>query len=205
MKVVGVNGSFNLEGNTFLTIRTLFEEIEKEGIDTELLQVGDGRVAGCTACRCCHTTGECVIHDDAFIELSEKMYAADGVFLAAPVYFGTLPGQMASFLNRFFFQCNKNGKMRHKVGACAAILRRTGGYTTIDDLNRYLFSGEMISVGHCIIHGDKIGEVLQDTEGLSIIRRVARNMAWVMKMKEMTKTMIPPPPYENRQHMNFIR
>ena len=205
MKVVGVNGSFNLEGNTFLTIKAFFEEIEKEGVETELLQVGDGRIAGCTACRKCAGTGECVIHDDEFKQLSEKMLSADGIFLAAPVYFGSLPGQMVSFLNRFFFQCIQTGRMRLKVGACAAILRRTGGYTTIDDLNRYIFSGDMIYVGHSIIHGNIIGEVLQDTEGLGAVRRIARNMAWVLKMKEATKTQITLPAYEKRKPLNFIR
>jgi len=95
--------------------------------------------------------------------------------------------------------------MRHKVGASAAILRRTGGYTTIDDLNRFFFSGEMIPVGHCIIHGNFTGEVLEDKEGLSGIRKIARNMAWVLKMKDATKDQITPPPYEKRQMMNFIR
>ena len=205
MKVVGLNGSFNLEGNTFLTIKAFFEEIEKEGIETELLQVGGGRISGCTACRKCAGTGECALPDDGFKELSGKMLDADGVFLAAPVYFGSLPGQMVSFLDRFYFQCIQTGRMRHKVGACAAILRRSGGYTTIDDLNRYIFSGDMISVGHCIIHGNIKGEVLQDEEGLGAVRRVARNMAWVLKMKEATKTQIAPPQREKRQFMNFIR
>ena len=95
--------------------------------------------------------------------------------------------------------------MCHKVGACAAILRRTGGYTTIDDLNRYIFSGDMIAVGHCIIHGNLKGEVLKDEEGLGAVRRVARNMAWILKMKEATKTQISPPLREKRIFMNFIR
>jgi len=95
--------------------------------------------------------------------------------------------------------------MRHKVGASAAILRRTGGYTTIDDLNRFFFSSEMIAVGHIIIHGNLPGEVLNDVEGLSGIRRVARNMAWILKMKAATKDEITPPAYEKRQFMNFIR
>ena len=205
MKVVGLNGSYNREGNTYLTITAFFEELQKEGIETELLQVGDGSIAGCTACRGCHTAGECVVHDETFVELSDKIINADGVLLAAPVYFGTLPGQMKAVLDRFFFQSLKTGRMRHKVGATAAILRRTGGYTTIDDLNRFVFAGEMISVGQCIIHGDKPGEILQDTEGLAILRRNARNMAWVLKMKELTKSELPPPPYEKRPMMNFIR
>ena len=206
MKIIGVNGSPREDGNTFLTIKAFFGVLEEEGgIETEIIHGGSGSVQGCISCRGCAGRGECAIPDERYKEMSDKLLSADGVFLAAPVYFGSMPGQMKSFLDRFFFPCIQTGKMRHKVGASAAILRRTGGYTTIDDLNRYFFSGEMIPVGHCIIHGTMTGEVMQDSEGLSGIRRIARNMAWVIKMKEATKTTIEPPSYERRQHMNFIR
>ena len=205
MKVIGVNGSPRADGNTFLTITEFFDELQKEGIETELLHVGDGKVPGCICCRGCAGTGECVIPDENLKEMSEKIIGADGVFLAAPVYFGTMPGQMKAFMDRFMFQCIQTGRMRHKVGATAAILRRTGGYTTIDDLNRFFFAGEMIVVGQTIIHGNLTGEVLQDTEGLAGIRRTARNMAWVLKMKDATKADITPPTSEKRQMMNFIR
>ena len=205
MKVIGINGSPNAEGNTFLTIKTFFEELQKEGIETEIVHAGDGKIAGCICCRGCAGKGECVIPDELLKERSEKIIGADGIFLAAPVYFGTMPGQMKAFLDRMFFPCIQTGKMRHKVGASAAILRRTGGYTTIDDLNRLIFSGDMIAVGHSIIHGNLPGEILQDVEGLSNVRRIAKNMAWVLKMKEATKADIAPPPYEKRERMNFIR
>ena len=205
MKVIGVNGSPNPQGNTYLTIKAFFEELEKEGVETELIHAGDGQIPGCICCRGCAGTGECAIPDERLREMSDKLIAADGIYLAAPVYFGTMPGQLKSFLDRFFFPCIQAGKMRHKVGASAAILRRTGGYTTIDDLNRFFFSGEMIAIGQTIIHGNLPGEILQDAEGLAGVRRVARNMAWVLKMKEATKAAITPPPYEKRTFMNFIR
>ena len=206
MKVIGVNGSPRADGNTFLTINAFFNELREAGVaETEVLHVGDGHIPGCISCRGCEGTGVCAVDDEEFKVFSDKLLDADGVFLAAPVYFGTMPGQMKGFLDRFFFQCLQTGRCRHKVGASSAILRRTGGYTTIDDLNRYLFAGEMVVAGHCIIHGNKTGEVLQDKEGLGGIRRLARNMAWVLKMKEATKDQIQPPPFEKRQHMNFIR
>ena len=205
MKVIGVNGSPNPEGNTWLTIKAFFDEVEKEGIETELVQVGDGSIPGCISCRGCAEKGECIVPGERFEELSGKLLQADGVFIAAPVYFGTMPGQTKAALDRLFFQWNQAGRMRHKVGASAAILRRTGGYTTIDDLNRFFFSAEMIFVGHCIIHGNLPGEVLQDSEGQFGIRRIARNMAWILKMKEATKDDIIPPAREKRQMMNFIR
>jgi multimeric flavodoxin WrbA len=205
MKIIGVNGSPNPQGNTYMVIQTLFDELHKEGVETELVQVGDGSIAGCRACRACAETGECAFRDEQFTEISNKLQSADGLFLAAPVYFGTMPGQTKAFLDRFFFQCSRAGKMRHKVGASAAILRRTGGYTTIDDLNRFLFSAEMITVGHCIIHGNLPGEIQQDAEGLSILKRTAKNMAWILKMKEATKDDISPPAFEKRPFINFIR
>lgn len=137
MKVIGVNGSPRPDGNTYMTIKAFFDELQNEGIDTELINAGDGQIQGCICCRGCAETGECVIPDARLREFSDKLLAADGVFLAAPVYFGTMPGQIKAFLDRFFFPCIQTGKMRHKVGASAAILRRTGGYTTIDDLNRF--------------------------------------------------------------------
>ena len=205
MKIIGVNGSPNAAGNTFLAIKAFFDEIQNEEFETELLHIGDGKIPGCIGCRGCAETGECVITDDKFKELSGKLLHSDGILLAAPVYFGTIPGQMKAFLDRFFFQSAQSSGMRLKIGASAAILRRTGGYTTIDDLNRFFFARDMISVGQTIIHGNLPGEILQDFEGLAGIRRLARNMAWVLKMKESTKSVIDPPPYEKRVFMNFIR
>jgi len=205
MRIIGVNGSPNAEGNTFLTIKAFLNEIRKEGFETDILHAGDGRVPGCIGCRKCAEKGECAVPDALFSEMSEKLLAADGVFLAAPVYFGSMPGQMMSFLDRFFFVSLKRSLMRLKVGASAAILRRTGGYTTIDDLNRYILAGDMVMVGQCIIHGEMPGEVLQDIEGLAAIRRLARNMAWVLKMKNATAGSIDLPLYEKRPMMNFIR
>ena len=205
MKIIGLNGSPKTDGNTYLTIQAFFEEVSKEGFETEILHVGDGQIPGCVACRGCVSTGECAVPNELFKQYSDKILEADGLFLAAPVYFGTLPGQMKSFLDRFFFQCLQTGRMRQKVGAAAAILRRSGGFTTIDDLNRFFLAGNMVTVGHSIIHGTAPGEVLQDWEGLAAIRRIARNMAWILKMKDVTKDTVELPLQEQRQFMNFIR
>ena len=206
MKVIGINGSPNAKGNTYLTIGAFFDELRKEGgFETEIIEAGDGKITGCVGCRGCQGTGACAVPDENLRALTDKLTGADGVFLAAPVYFGTMPGQTKAFLDRFFFQCVETGRMRLRVGASAAILRRTGGYTTIDDLNRFFFSADMLVVGHGIIHGNLPGEILRDAEGLAGIRRIARNMAWVLKMRDATKSDITPPPYKKRQFMNFIR
>ena len=205
MKVIGLNGSPRPDGNTFLTINAFFDELHKDGIETEVMHIGDGKIDGCICCRKCAGVGVCAIPDERLTQMTEKLVAADGLLFAAPVYFGTFPGQMKAFLDRCMFSSIQTGKMRHKVAASAAILRRTGGYTTIDDLNRFIFAGEMISVGQTIIHGNLTGEVLQDEEGLFFIRRMARNMGWVLKMREATKGEITPPALEKRVMMNFIR
>ena len=205
MNVIALNGSPNIGGNTYLSIVAFSEEMHVQGFDTEVLHIGDGQIPGCVACRGCAKTGQCVVPDEGFAKLSEKLLDADGVFLAAPVYFGTIPGQAKSFLDRFFFQFLKAGKMRHKVGASAAILRRSGGSAAIDDLSRFFVASDMILAGQCIIHGAMPGEILQDVEGLAHIRRLARNMAWVLKMQDATRADIAPPPFVERQFMNFIR
>jgi len=98
--------------------------------------------------------------------------------------------------------------MYHKVGASMAVLRRVGGSSTLDDLNRYFFSSGMIIVtatGSNLIHGTNPGEILQDTEGMDAVLKLAKNMTWIMKMKEATKDLLPPPPFTKKPMMNFIR
>ncbi|MCL1828744.1 MAG: flavodoxin family protein [Oscillospiraceae bacterium] len=208
MKIAAVNGSPHPEGNTAITIKSFFETLEKDGFETEMLQVGSGAVKGCVACGGCAETGKCKVPDKQFEEWAEKLFAADGVFLAAPVYFGTMPGTMKAFLDRFFFQSIQAGRMRQKVGACAAVLRRSGGCTTLDDLSRYFISSEMIVVNaSCpgLVHGRMPGEVLRDAEGMDAVKKLALNMAWVLKMKEATEKQIPPPAYTPKVYMSFIR
>ena len=208
MKVVAVNGSPRAEGNTYLTIKAFAEELKKYDIETQVLPVGSSDIDGCSHCGCCMNAGQCQKPDEQFKAWSETLFHADGVFLAAPVYFGSMPGPMKSFLDRFFFQCLRSGIMYHKVGASMAVLRRAGGSSTLDDLNRYFFSSGMIIVtatGSNLIHGANPGEVLQDTEGMDAVLKLARNMTWIMKMKEATKDLLPPPSFTKKPMMNFIR
>jgi len=208
MKVIAINGSPRAEGNTYLTIKAFAEELGKEGIETHILQAGSADIGGCSHCGCCMNAGQCQKPDEQFKTWSEILFHADGVFLAAPAYFGSIPGPMKSFLDRFFFQCLRSGIMYHKIGASMAVLRRAGGFTTVDDLNRYFLVSGMVIVTATsanLIHGANPGEVLQDTEGMDAVLKLARNMAWIMKMKEATKDRLPPPPFVKKPMMNFIR
>ena len=207
MKVIAINGSPRLEGNTALAIGVFRSEMEKEGLETEMLQVG-GDIAGCRSCGGCAENSRCRIPDEQFQSWSDKIFHADGLLLAAPVYFGSIPGPMKSFLDRLFFQCLTAGTMYHKVGASLTVLRRSGAYTTLDDLHRYFFSSGMIIVsatGVNSIHGRKPGEVLHDAEGMDMIVKLAANMAWILKMADDTKDRIQPPPFTKKPFTNFIR
>jgi len=208
MNVIALNGSPHHRSNTYLAIRTVLGEVEAEGIETQILQVGSHPVTGCIACSKCFKEGHCVVPDEQFEEWAQILYQADGVLLAAPAYYGSIPGVMKTFLDRFFYQARSRARMRHKVGASIAVLRRSGGLTTLDDLTRYFYGSEMLfTPTPCpdIIHGSVPDEVLRDAEGMDALQKMGRNMAWLLKMKEATKDAVPPPPYKERVFMNFIR
>ena len=130
MKVIGFNGSARKNGNTACSLNTVFAELEKEGIETELIQVGKEKVRGCLACFSCakKQNEKCIIDDDPVNEWIQKMKEADGILLGSPVYFSGIAGTMKSFLDRAFFVSSVNGGMfRHKVGAPVVAVRRSGG------------------------------------------------------------------------------
>lgn len=206
MKVVAVNGSPKKAGNTAIALTAALEELKLNGIDTELLHIGSAKISGCVACGACAKTGECVFGDAQFKEWSNKLYEADGIILGSPVYYASISGTMKCFLDRLFYQ--SRGKFRHKVGAAVAVARRSGEITTFDELNKYFLISEMLvapSYYWNSVHGTAPGDVLQDEEGICTIKNMAKNMAWILKMKEATKdTIVPPAPYDRIQ-TNFIR
>jgi multimeric flavodoxin WrbA len=208
MKVIALNGSPHSHGNTYLAIRAVLDEIESQGIETEILHIGGHAVKGCVGCSKCFREGHCIVPDEQFEAWAQKLYDADGVLLAAPAYYGGMPGVMKTFLDRFFYQVRKNVPMRYKVGASIAVLRRSGGITTLDSLNRYFYGSEMlVAPTPCpeIIHGCVPDEVLQDAEGVDTMKKLGRNIAWILKMKEAAQETVSPPPYQERIYMNFIR
>jgi multimeric flavodoxin WrbA len=206
MKVIAVNGSPKTAGNTYTAINAALEELEVNEIQTELLHIADSKITGCIDCGHCSETGECVFGDNQFKEWSDKLYKADGIIFASPVYYASMTGTMKSFLDCLFRQ--SQGRFRHKVGAAISISRRSGEITTFDQLNKYFLISEMIvapSYYWNSAHGGLPGEVLEDKEGIATIKNMARNMSWILKMKEATKNnVIPPLPYE-RTFTNFIR
>lgn len=209
MKVVLINGSPKAEGNTYLACKTAAEALQGEGIDTEIIQIGHRAIAGCMACNGCRKGEGCVHGDAEFLAWAEALYAADGVIFATPVYFAGLNGSVKAFLDRVFF--SGRNRWRHKVGAGIAVVRRLGGMTAFQQLNAYFLISEMLIAPTFywnVAYGAAPGEVLQDGEGISLIQNLARNMAWMLKMKEQTKDSLPPPapvPMQERVRTNFIR
>lgn len=211
MKVVAFNGSPKKEGNTYHAIKIVFDELEKEGIETEMVHVGNKIIKGCAACGYCskNKNEECVTKNDEVNEWIQKMKKADAIILGSPVHYSAIGGTMKSFLDRAFFVSGVNGNMlRHKVGVSVVAVRRSGGIPTFDQLNNYINYSEMIiptSNYWNVIHGASPGEALQDEEGVQIMRVLGKNMAWVMKLIENGKESVKKPEMERKLFTNFIR
>lgn len=211
MKVVAFNGSPNKEGNTWHAIRIVAGELEKEGIETEIVHVGNKAVRGCTACGQCmkNKNEQCVLPGDEVNEWIRKMKCADGIILGSPVHYSAIGGTMKSFLDRAFYVAGFNKAMfRHKVGASVVAVRRSGGLPTFEQLNNYLCYSEMLiptSNYWNVIHGTMPGEALRDEEGVQIMRVLGKNMAWLMKLVENGKGTVVPPEREKKSFTNFIR
>ena len=209
MKVVAFNGSPRKEGNTYHAIKMVAEELEKEGIEVEIVQVGDKAIRGCMGCNGCmkNRDEKCVIAGDEVNAWIQKMKAADGIIIGSPVHYAAIGGAMKSFLDRAFYVANL-GFLRHKVGAAVVAVRRSGGVTTFNQLNNYLNYTEMLIPGTNywnVIHGFAPGEAKQDAEGCQIMRVLGQNMAWLLKLVEHGKGAVAEPAGERKILTNFVR
>ncbi len=184
-KVIGINGSSRKEGNTAIIIGKVFEELNKEGIETELIQLADYEIQPCRGCFACKNRCNCVFTKDGFAEIFNRMVEADGIILGSPVYSADVSAKMKAFLERAGVVVATNpGLLRHKVGASVAAVRRGGGMTTVDTMNHFMLNKEMIVVGSTywnMVYGKVIGDVLSDDEGMANMRNLGENMAWLMK------------------------
>jgi multimeric flavodoxin WrbA len=211
MKVTAINGSPHKEGNTYHALARIGEIFKENKIDFEIVHIGHNVIRGCTACGECfkRADGTCVFGDDVVNETIQTMKNSDGIILASPVYYSGVAGTMKSFLDRAFFVAGASGGLfRHKVGAALVAVRRSGGSSTLDCLNHYLAFTEMIIASSNywnIIHGRTPGEVLKDDEGVQTLDVLAKNIVWILKMKEATKNAVTPPAKEEKVITNFIR
>lgn len=211
MKVVAFNGSPKKEGNTYHAIKMVADELEKQGIEVEIIHVGNKVIRGCIACNGCvrNQNEKCVIDNDGVNEWIQKMKEADGIIFGSPVHYASMGATMKAFMDRAIYVTSVNKSMlRHKVGAAVVAVRRSGGVPTFNQLNNYINYCEMLmptSNYWSVVHGTTPGEVQGDEEGIQIMRVLGTNMAWLMKLVELGKGKIEEPKKEDKIFTNFIR
>lgn len=207
MKVLLVNGSPNKKGCTDTALGEVEKELNKQDIETEVFYIGKKPIRGCTACAKCLESGKCVFDDDAVNIALDKAEKSDGFIFGSPVHYAGASGFITSFLDRCFFA--GSDRFAYKPGAAVVSCRRGGATAAFDQLNKYFTISNMPVVSSQywnMVHGNTPQEVVQDLEGMQIMRTLGRNMAWLLKAIEAArKTGIVPPVPEERIWTNFIR
>lgn len=205
MKVLFINGSPRKGGNTSIAIDEMVKVFKEEGIESQILEIGNKAIRGCIACYSCSKTGKCAF-DDGVNEAAKIFEQADGLVLATPVYYASANGTIISFLDRLF--CSTSFDKTMKVGASIAVARRGGCSATFDELNKYFtISGMPVASSQYwnSVHGRQKGEATQDLEGLQTMRTLARNMAFLMKSIALGKETYGLPQKEKATPTHFIR
>ena len=193
MKVVAFSGSARKDGNTALLVREVFQNLEQEGFETELVQLSGMKLKACLACyRCAENKNtHCSIEDDDLNLCIDKMLGANGILLASPTYIGDVTSTMKALMDRAGMVSRANENMlRRKVGAAVSVATWAGAIHTFDSLNHFFLLGEMIVVGSSnwnLGFGREKGQVLKDQKSLETMRTLGRNMAWLLKQLPDTK------------------
>lgn len=206
MKALLVNGSPRPNGCTFTALTELRNTLESEGIEVELIHVGNKNIRGCIACRKCASTGKCVF-DDIVNEVAPKLAEADAFVIGAPVYFSSPAGGAISFMDRLFFSTLHTDKTM-KVGAAVVTCRRGGNTASFDVLNKYFtMTGMPVASSQYwnMVYGGSAEDVRQDAEGLQTMRTLGRNMAFMMKSIQLGKEQFGLPQKEQPTFTNFHR
>ena len=187
MKVIAFNGSPRENGNTAILLKTVLSELSKDGIETELIQLGTKPLSGCIACYKCRENKDrkCVITTDSLNDYIVKMIEADGIILGSPVYFTDITSNIKSLMDRAGFVCRGNRDLlQRKLGAAVVAVRRAGGIHTFDSLNHFFLINQMIVPGSSywnIGMGLMPGDVTKDEEGMKTMENLGKNMAWLLK------------------------
>ena len=187
MKVLAINSSARKDGNTAFLINTVFEELKKEGIETEMVQLAGKVIEPCKACWACGGKKNCVHKKDLFQEIYEKMIQADGILLGSPVYTANISANMQAFLERASVVADMNRNenlLRHKVGAAVTAARRGGALNALDAMNHFFMLQDMFIVGSSywpMAYGRMPGEVKEDQEGIETMKNLGQNMAYLLK------------------------
>ncbi len=206
MKVLMLNGSANTKGNTYTALEEVGKQLEQEGIEYEIFQIGGKPIRDCIGCHQCTENG-CVFTDDSVNEFIAKAKEADGFVFGTPVYYAHPSGRILSFLDRVFYSSGR--AFAFKPAAAIAVARRGGTTASFDVMNKYFSISQMpiaSSTYWNLAHGAAPGEVLQDSEGLQTMRNLARNLSWMLKCFEAGKKQgVTLPETEREYRTNFIR
>ena len=207
MKVIMVNGSPRAQGCTFTGLSIIQAQLATHGIESEIFQVGNQPIIGCTACSACRQPGQmgCVYGDDGVNAVAQALKDADGLILGSAVHYASATGAGTSFFDRLFYSTSAEVK-KMKFGACIVSCRRAGSTATFDQLNKYFTISQMPIVSSCYwngIHGFTPEDVYADAEGVRILQVLANNMAHLIKCKHAAQLPLPAEP--PAAHTHFIR
>ena len=207
MKALLVNGSPNAKGCTYTALSIVAGELERNGVETEIVHVGNKNIRGCIACGKCATIGRCVFGDDPVNMMAEKFREADALIVGSPVYYAGAAGTITSFLDRLFFSTSFDKRM--KVGAAVCSARRAGTTATLDQLNKYFTISEMPIASSRywnMVHGFTPEDVMKDEEGCQTMRVLGRNVAFLVRAIDAERRRAGLPEAEPaRISTNFIR
>ncbi|NOR59723.1 MAG: flavodoxin family protein [Methanosarcinales archaeon] len=188
MKVIAFNGSPRKKGNTAMLINSVFGELQKEGIETEFLQLGGKDIKGCLGCMKCFElqNNTCVTRkDDIFNEYFQKMIEADGIIIGSPTYFSNVSSEVKALIDRAGLVSIANGYLiKHKVGAAVVAVRRAGATDAFDAINKFFLINQVIVPGSIYWNmgfGFNEEEVRDDEEGMNTMKVLGENMAWLLK------------------------
>ncbi len=207
MKVLMINGSAHANGTTSAALKIIADELKAQGVDSEIVCLGTAAVHTCMGCGACQKNGKCVFDDDPVNAIGEKVKEADGYIFAAPVHYASPSGAIIALMDRLFYAYGKY--LRFKPAASVVAARRAGTTASYDVLNKYIGINNMLAVPSTYwnnIHGSNAEEALQDEEGVTIMRAIASNMVWLLKLLDNAKgTELEKPVIIPKAKTNFIR
>ncbi len=207
MKVLMINGSSHAQGTTYAALSVIAEELKAQGVESEIISVGTAAVHTCMGCGNCQKNGKCVFDDDPVNAIGEKVKEADGYIFGAPVHYASPAGAMIALMDRLFYSYGRF--MKFKPGASVVVARRAGTTASYDVLNKYMQISSMIQVPSTywnMVFGSNGEQAMLDEEGVTVMKAIGSNMAWILKLLEKAKgTELERPVIVKKARTNFIR
>lgn len=206
MKVLLINSSAHEKGCTYRALSEVAMSLNKEGIETEIVQLKDP-INDCIGCGACKKTGECIIKNDMVNDFVKKAKDFDGFVFGSPVYYAHPSGRLLSFMDRIFY--SGSSAFAYKPAAAVVSARRGGTTASLDVIMKHFMINKMPVISSSywnMVHGNKPEQVEEDLEGLQTLRMLGQNMAWILKCIEAGKNNgISVPVPEEKIWTNFIR